>query len=142
MARQVRGIPRVTSANIENLSRAFGERQQRRPARSKSMLIPERCGTSSQLWPGQDDLRKLDGSDDGDHQMVRILAAVITTGLRAVLSAPAQAMFDGVHSSGVILKILARSRDPSSGNHLTQDALTLRHAPVPDLRPIGPKSPT
>ena len=56
--------------------------------------------------------RKLAGSDDGDRQMVAILAAVLTDGLPAVESACAQAMSEGVHSSDVILNILARQRDP------------------------------
>jgi hypothetical protein len=52
--------------------------------------------------------RKLAGSDDGDRQMVAILAAVLTDGLPAVESACAQAMSEGVYSSDVILNILAR----------------------------------
>ena len=77
--------------------------------------------------------RKLAGSDDGDRQMVAILAAVLTDGLPAVESACAQAMSEGVHSSDVILNILARQRDPGpAATILTPDALTLRHAPVAD----------
>jgi hypothetical protein len=77
--------------------------------------------------------RKLAGSDDGDRQMVAILAAVLTDGLPAVESACAQAMSKGVHSSDVILNILRRQRDPGpAATILTPDALTLRHAPVPD----------
>ena len=45
----------------------------------------------------------------------------------------AQAMSEGVHSSDVILNILARQRDPGpAATILTPDALTLRHAPVAD----------
>jgi transposase len=77
--------------------------------------------------------RKLAGSDDGDRQMVAILATVLTDGLPAVEAACAQAMSQGVHSSDVIINILARQRDPGpAATILTPDALTLRHAPAAD----------
>jgi len=77
--------------------------------------------------------RKLAGSNDGDRQMVAVLAAVLTDGLPAVEAACAQAITDGVHSSDVIINILARRRDPAPAvTILTPDALTLRHAPVAD----------
>ena len=77
--------------------------------------------------------RKLAGSDDGDRQMVAILAAVLTDGLAAVEAACARAMSDGVHSSDVILNILARQRDPGPmATIFTPAALTLRHAPAAD----------
>jgi transposase len=77
--------------------------------------------------------RKLAGSDDGDRQMVAILAAVLTDGLEAVEAACAQALFEGVHSSDVIINILTRQRDPGPATTvLTPEALTLRHAPVAD----------
>jgi hypothetical protein len=77
--------------------------------------------------------RKLAGSDDGDRQMVAILAAVLTDGLPAVEAACAQAMTEGVHSSDVIINILARQRDPGpAATILTPDALRLRHAPLAD----------
>jgi len=77
--------------------------------------------------------RKLTGSDDGDRQMVAILAAVLTDGLPAVEAACAQAMADGVHSSDVILNILARRRDPGPvAAIVTSDALTLRQPPAAD----------
>jgi hypothetical protein len=77
--------------------------------------------------------RKLAGSNDGDRQMVAVLAAVLTDGLSAVEAACAQAMADGVHSSDVIINILARRRDPGPAvTILTPTALTLRHAPVAD----------
>ena len=77
--------------------------------------------------------RKLAGSDDGDRQMVAILAAVLTDGLPAVEAACAQATSEGVHSSDVIINILARQRDPGpAATILTPDALRLRHAPVAD----------
>jgi Integrase core domain len=54
--------------------------------------------------------RKLAGSDDGDRQMVKILAAVLSDGLPAVEAACAEALAEGVHSADVILNILARRR--------------------------------
>ena len=77
--------------------------------------------------------RKLTGSDDGDRQMVAILATVLTDGLPAVEAACAQAMSEGVHSSDVIINILARQRDPGpAATILTPEALRLRHAPLAD----------
>jgi transposase len=77
--------------------------------------------------------RRLRGSDDGDRQMVAILSAVLTDGLSAVEAACMQALSDGVHSSDIILNILARSRDPApSATIMTPDALRLHHAPVAD----------
>ena len=77
--------------------------------------------------------RKLAGSDDGDRQMVAILATVLTDGLPAVEAACAQAMSEGVHSSDVIINILTRHRDPGpAAIILTPQALTLRHAPIAD----------
>src|SRR6202007_2692816 len=49
--------------------------------------------------------RKLAGSDDGDRQMVKILAAVLSDGLPAVEAACAQALAEGVHLAGVGLNI-------------------------------------
>jgi transposase len=77
--------------------------------------------------------RKLAGSDDGDRQMVAILATVLTDGLSAVEAACAKAMSEGIHSSDVIINILARQRDPGPApTILTPDALRLRHAPAAD----------
>ena len=77
--------------------------------------------------------RRLAGSDDGDRQMVAILASVLMDGLPAVEAACAQALSEGVHSSDVIINILARQRDPGpTTTILTPDALALRHAPVAD----------
>ena len=77
--------------------------------------------------------RKLAGSDDGDRQMVAILATVLTDGLPAVEAACAQAMSEGVHSSDVVINILTRQRDPGpAATILASDALRLRHAPVAD----------
>ena len=55
--------------------------------------------------------RKLRGSDDGDRQMVAILAAALSDGLPVVEAACAEALCQGVYSSCVILNILARRKD-------------------------------
>ena len=56
--------------------------------------------------------RKLRGSDDGDRQMVAILAAALDDELAGV-EAASEALSQGVHSSSVILNILARKKDPA-----------------------------
>ncbi len=77
--------------------------------------------------------RKLAGSNDGDRQMVKVLAAVLSDGLPVVEKACVQALSEGVHSADVILNILARRRDPGPPmTIMTPDALRLRHAPVAD----------
>src|SRR5450432_997580 len=77
--------------------------------------------------------RKLAGSDDGDRQMVKILAAVLSDGLPAVEAACLQALSEGVHSADVVINVLARQRDPGpAATILTPDALRLRHAPIAD----------
>jgi transposase len=77
--------------------------------------------------------RKLAGSNDGDRQMVKILAAVLTDGLPAVEAACVQALAEGVHSADVVINILARQRDPGpAATILTPEALCLRHAPAAD----------
>ncbi len=77
--------------------------------------------------------RKLAGSDDGDRQMVKILAAVLTDGLLAVEAACLQALSEGVHSADVVINILARQRDPGpAATIMTPDALRLCHTPVAD----------
>jgi transposase len=77
--------------------------------------------------------RRLAGSDDGDRQMVAILAAVLTDGLAAVEAACAQATAEGVHSSDMIINILTRQRDPGpTAVIVTPDALALQHMPVAD----------
>jgi transposase len=77
--------------------------------------------------------RKLAAAEDGDRQMVDLLAAVLSDGLGAVEAACAQALRDGVHSSDVILNILARRREPAPPlTILTPDALRLRDEPAAD----------
>jgi hypothetical protein len=77
--------------------------------------------------------RKLAGSNDGDRQMVKILAAALTDGLPAVEAACAQAVAGNVHSADVVLNILARRRDPGPAPPIhTPAALRLHHAPAAD----------
>ena len=77
--------------------------------------------------------RKLAGSNDGDRQMVEILAAVLDDGLGAVEAACAEALGEGVHSADVVLNILARRRPaPIPVGILTPDALKLRFEPIAD----------
>jgi hypothetical protein len=77
--------------------------------------------------------RKLAESDDGDRQTAAILVTVLTDGLPAVKAACALAMSESVHSSDVVINILARQRDPGPVAPIfTPDALSLRHAPVAD----------
>jgi transposase len=77
--------------------------------------------------------RKLDSAADGDRQMVKILAAVLSDGLTAVEAACIEALREGVHSADVIINILARRREPAAPVTITTpDALRLRHAPAAD----------
>jgi hypothetical protein len=79
--------------------------------------------------------RRLKGSDDGDRQIVQILAAVLDDGLSAVDAACAEALDQGVSSADVVLNILARARDPAPAlTIMTPDTLKLAHAPVADCR--------
>ena len=81
--------------------------------------------------------RRLKAADDGDRQMVAILAAVLTDGLDAVEAACQEALDQNVCSSAVIINILARSRDPAPAvTILTPDALRLAHEPSRRLRPL------
>jgi transposase len=77
--------------------------------------------------------RKLAAADDGDRQMVDILAAVLSDGLPAVELACCEALRNGVHAASVILNILARRRQPAAPiTIMTPDALRLRHEPTAD----------
>jgi hypothetical protein len=96
-----------------------------------------RNGAPFKDWPLPASLervrRKLQGSDDGDRQMVKVLSAVLSDGLAAVEAACAEALADGVHSADVVLNILSRHRDPGpAATILTPDALRLRQAPIAD----------
>jgi hypothetical protein len=77
--------------------------------------------------------RKLRGSNDGNRQMVKVLAAVLTDGLSTVEAACAEALEQGTHSADVILNILSRKRDtPPPMTIMTPEALRLRHVPIAD----------
>ena len=77
--------------------------------------------------------RKLQGSDDGDRRMVKVLSAVLTDGLAAVEAACAEALAGGVDSADVVLNIMSRHRDPApAATILTPGALCLRHLPLAD----------
>ena len=77
--------------------------------------------------------RNLAAADDGDRQMVDILAAVLSDGLPAVELACSEALRNGVHAASVILNILARRRQPAASiTIMTPDALRLRHEPTAD----------
>jgi transposase len=77
--------------------------------------------------------RKLKGSNDGDRQMVKVLAAVLTDGLSTVEAACAEALDQGIHSADVILNILSRKRDtPPPMTIMTPEALRLHHVPIAD----------
>ena len=80
-----------------------------------------------------DRVRRTLAGSDGDRQMVKILAAVLTDGLLAVEAACLQSPSEGVHSADVVINILARQRDPGPAATIqTPDALRLRHAPIVD----------
>ncbi len=65
--------------------------------------------------------------------MVKILTTVLSDGLPAVEAACQEALRDGVHSADVVIKILARQREPAPAvTIMTPDALRLLHAPVAD----------
>ena len=96
-----------------------------------------RNGAPFKDWPLPASLervrRKLRGSDDGDRQMVKILAAVLMDGLIAVEAACAEALADGVHSADVVLNILSRRREPEPVPAIcTPEALRLHHLPIAD----------
>jgi len=96
-----------------------------------------RNGAPFKDWPLPASLeqvrRKLNGSDDGYHQMVKVLSAVLSDGLAAVEAACAELLVGGVHSADVVLNILSRHRDPGpAATILTPDALRLRYLPIAD----------
>ena len=63
--------------------------------------------------------RKLAGSDDGDRQMAKILATVLSDGLPAIEAACAEALAEGVSSADVIINIVSRRRDPAPSFPIT-----------------------
>lgn len=77
--------------------------------------------------------RKLKGSDGGDRQMVKILAAVLTDSLAAVEAACAESLEAGIASADVILNALARRLEPEPARPvLTPERLTLAVPPIAD----------
>jgi hypothetical protein len=76
---------------------------------------------------------RLAGHDDGDRQMVKILAAVPVDGLSAVEAACAEALVGGTFSADVVLNILSRRRQPPETVAIpTPASLRLRHEPAAD----------
>jgi hypothetical protein len=79
--------------------------------------------------------QRLAQAGDGDRQMVDILTAVLSDGLKAVEAACAEALAGGVHSSDVVLNILARRRQPAIPESIpVPQALCLMHPPAADCR--------
>ncbi len=77
--------------------------------------------------------QKLKDVADGDRQMVRILAAVLTDGLPAVEAACSEALGAGLCSSDVVLNALSRQRQPlSTPLIVVPKALILRQQPIAD----------
>ena len=77
--------------------------------------------------------RKLEGTDDGDRQMVKILTAVLTDGLPAVEAACAEALEAGIAGADVVLNALARRQQPVPPRPIMTPArLTLAREPVAD----------
>ena len=77
--------------------------------------------------------RKLTGTAEGDRQMVKVLAAVLTDGLQAVDAACAESLAANIASADVILNVLARRQqtDPPPPI-LTPEHLTLNLPPIAD----------
>jgi len=76
---------------------------------------------------------RLGGHDDGDRQMVAILAAVPTDGVAAVEAACAEALANGACSADVVLNILYRRRQPAAPAPIpTPESLCLRFEPAAD----------
>jgi transposase len=77
--------------------------------------------------------RRLTGSNDGDKQMVKVLAAVLTDGLAAVDAACAEALEADIASADVILNVLARRQQPAPPAPVqTPERLTLAQPPLAD----------
>src|SRR5256714_4411368 len=77
--------------------------------------------------------RKLQGSDDGDRQMVKVLSAVLTDGLAAGGAGRAGALPHGVPSARGLLHFPVRGPGPHPAiTVLTPDALRLQHLPIAD----------
>jgi hypothetical protein len=93
--------------------------------------------------------RKLAGSDDGDRQMVKILAAVLSDGLAVVEAACVQALAESVHSAGhsqhpgASPRSEAVSANPHPGIAAVASCAGRRLRPIRSLNPWNePKSST
>jgi hypothetical protein len=106
-----------------------------------------RNGAPFKDWPLPGALEKvrskLTGTNDGDRQMVKILAAVLTDGLQAVEAACAESIGAGIASADVILNVLARRQQKEPvAPIVTPERLTLTLMPQANcarydsLRPI------
>jgi hypothetical protein len=87
------------------------------------------------LLPGALDKvrRLLTGTTDGDRQMVKVLAAVLTDGLAAVDAACAETLEAGIASADVILNVLARRQQPPPPPPIqTPERLVLSQPPMAD----------
>ena len=77
--------------------------------------------------------QKLRSAQDGDRQMVKILAAVLSDGLAEVEVACAEALSAGLCSSDVVLNVLSRQRPPAFPAAIqVPSALTLRATACPN----------
>ena len=96
-----------------------------------------RNGAPFKDWPLPGSIEKvrckLTGTADGDRQMVKILAAVLTDGLVAVDAACAESLDANIASADVILNALARRQQPEPSAAIqTPERLTLALPPVAD----------
>ena len=96
-----------------------------------------RNGAPFKDWPLPSSIekirRKLAGSDDGDRQMVKIFAAVLTDGLAAVDAACAESLDAHVASADVVLNALSRRQQPQpAAPILTPERLELAVPPLAD----------
>jgi len=77
--------------------------------------------------------KKLTGTADGDRQMVKILAAVLSDGLAAVQAACTESLDANIASADVILNALARRQQPEPAAPIpTPERLTLGQPPIAD----------
>ena len=91
---------------------------------SRAAILPAALGRVHQ---------RLRSAEDGDRQMVKILAAVLTDGLQAVQVACAEALGAGLCNSDVVLNVLSRQRPCAPATTIAvPDALVLQHAPLAD----------
>ena len=77
--------------------------------------------------------QKLIGTNDGDRQMVKILAAVLSDGLAAVETACAESLDANIASADVILNALARRQQAAPASPMqTPERLELKLPPIAD----------